>query len=460
MVWLDGNDELLATEVGWFITVKPGVEAALPALRKIETEFRDAKAEAMNRRLLKATSGTIAIVHGDVFDSERGAVRPRSTVVVRGDRIVAVGPDDSVSVPSGATVIDAAGKTVMPGLWEMHNHMQLFSESLGSPMQLSYGITTARDLASDIDVATSQRDRAERGLIAAPHTILAGFMEGPGKWAGPTATIVRTEDDARRWVAAYDSMGYKQIKVYNLVHPDLIPTIVAEAHRRGMRVSGHIPRGLSVPAAIELGFDEVNHAAFLFSTFYQDSLYMPTMRAYSLVATTVAPNIDVDGAAMTALIADLKRHNTVIDGTFSVWVIGAGTGVAQAVGGGLPSNVQKADSNYMRLLRRLYDGGVTLVAGTDAFGSSSYNTELELYEKAGIPAPAVLQIATIGSARVMKQDRDYGSLSVGKVADIIVVGGKPAEHVADLRKVEQVLRAGRLYDVHDLKVATGLVAPN
>jgi imidazolonepropionase-like amidohydrolase len=460
MVWLDGNDDLLATEVGWFITVKPGAETALPALRKIETEFRDAKAEAMNRRLLKTTSGTIAIVHGDVFDSERGAVRPRATVVVRGDRIVAVGPDDSVSLPAGATVIDATGKTVMPGLWEMHNHMQLFSESLGSPMQLSYGITTARDLASDIDVATSQRDRAERGLIAAPHTILAGFMEGPGKWAGPTATIVRTEDEARRWVAAYDSMGYKQIKVYNLVHPDLIPTIVAEAHRRGMRVSGHIPRGLSVPAAIELGFDEVNHAAFLFSTFYQDSLYMPTMRAYSLVATTVAPNIDVDGAPMTALIADLKRHNTVIDGTFSVWVIGAGTGVAQGVGAGLPSNVQKADSNYMRLLRRLYDGGVTLVAGTDAFGSSSYHTELELYEKAGIPAPAVLQIATIGSARVMKQDRDYGSLSVGKVADIIVVGGRPAEHVADLRKVEQVVRAGRWYDVRDLKVATGLVAPN
>jgi len=460
MVWLDGNDDLLATEVGWFITVKPGAEAALPALRKIETEFRDAKAEAMNRRLVKQTSGTIAIVHGDVFDTERGVVRARSTIIVRGERIIAVGPDDSVNVPAGATVIDATGKTVLPGLWEMHNHMQLFSETLGGPMQLSYGITTARDLASDVDVATSQRDRADRGLIAAPHTILAGFMEGPGKWAGPTATIVRTEDEARRWVAAYDSMGYKQIKVYNLVHPDLIPTIVAEAHKRGMRVSGHIPRGLSVPAAIDLGFDEVNHAAFLFSTFYQDSLYMPTMRAYSLVATTVAPNIDVDGAPMTALIADLKRHNTVIDGTFSVWVIGAGTSIAQGVGAGLPSNVQKSDSNYVRLLRRLYDAGVTLVAGTDAFGSSSYNAELELYEKAGIPAPTVLQIATIGSARVMKEDRDYGSLSVGKVADIIIVGGKPAEHLSDLRKVEQVIRAGRWYDVHDLKVATGLVPPN
>jgi len=108
----------------------------------------------------------------------------------------------------------------------------------------------------------------------------------------------------------------------------------------------------------------------------------------------------------------------------------------------------------------LYDGGVTLVAGTDAFGSSSYNAELELYEKAGIPAPTVLQIATLGSARVMKEDRDYGSLSAGKVADIIIVGGKPAEHVSDLRKVEQVFRAGRWYDVHDLKVATGLVPPN
>jgi imidazolonepropionase-like amidohydrolase len=460
LVWLDANDDLFASEVGWFITVKPGAESALPALRKVETEYRDARAEAFNRRLVKPTSGTVAIVHGDLFDSERAVTRPHSTVIVRGDRIVAVGPDDSVSLPAGATVIDATGKTVMPGLWEMHNHMQLYSESSGSPIQLSFGITTARDLASDIDVATSQRDRAERGLIAAPHTILAGFVEGPGKWAGPTAVIVRTEDDARRWVAAYDSMGYKQIKVYNLVHPDLIPTIAAEAHRRGMRLSGHIPRGLSVPAALDLGFDEVNHAAFLFSTFFQDSLYTPTMRAYSAVATAVAPTIDVDGAPMTALISDLKRHHTVIDGTFSVWVTGAGTGVAQAVGAGISANAQKADSNYMRLLRRLYDGGVTLVAGTDAFGSGSYDTELELYEKAGIPAATVLQLATLGSARVMGEDRDYGSLAVGKIADVIVVAGKPAEHVSDLRKVEQVLRAGRWYDVHDLKVATGITQPN
>jgi imidazolonepropionase-like amidohydrolase len=110
----------------------------------------------------------------------------------------------------------------------------------------------------------------------------------------------------------------------------------------------------------------------------------------------------------------------------------------------------------VRLLKRLYDAGVTLVAGTDAFGSTTYNAELELYEKAGIPAPVVLQIATIGAARVMKDDKDYGSLAAGKVADIIVVNGRPIEHVADVRKVETVIRAGRLYDAQDLRKATGL----
>ena len=456
MIWLDQDNNLFATEVAWFMTVKPGAEPALPTLRKAEFAVRDAAAEALNKRLQKPTAGTLAIVGGDVFDSERGVMRPRTTVLVRGDRIVAVGPSDSLAVPPGSTVIDAAGKTVMPGMWEMHGHMQLTSETSSGPMQLSYGITTARDLASDLDVAVNTRDRAQAGVIAAPHMVLGGFIEGPGKWAGPTDVLVRTEDEARRWVARYDSLGYRQIKVYNLVHPDLIPTIAAEAHARGMRLSGHIPRGLSVPDAVQLGFDEVNHAAFLFSTFFQDSLYVPAMRAYSAVATAVAANVDVDGPEMTRLIDLLKRRGTVVDGTFAVWITSAGTGIGQAVGAGIPTDARKADANYMRLLKRLYDAGITLVAGTDAFGSTSYDTELELYEKVGIPAPTVLQIATIGAARVMKDDKDFGSLTPGKIADIIVVNGRPIEHVSDVRKVETVIRAGRLYDAQELRTATGL----
>ena|SRR5437879_6881509 len=158
---------------------------------------------------------------------------------------------------------------------------------------------------------------------------------------------------------------------------------------------------------------------------------------------------------MTDLIAFLKQHDTVIDGTWAVWVQGAGTGIAQQVGAGVPSDVAKADANYMKLLKRLYDAGVTLVPGTDNFGSTTFDTELELYEKAGIPAAKVLQMATIVSARVMKQDRDYGSVSVQKVADLFIVNGKPTEHVSDIRKVDLVMRAGTVYDAAMLRAATG-----
>lgn len=450
-MWIDSHNELFASEVAWFMTIRPDAYPALASLRTIETQMHDAAAEALNKRLMRPTSGVIAITNADLFDSETGTMRPRTTVLVRGDRIVAVGPSASTNVPAGATVIDATGKTLMPGMWDMHVHTQLKSQIRGGPTQLATGITTVRDLAADVDVAVAERDRAQAGLIASPRFVLAGFIEGVTKWAGPTATLVGTESEAREWVARYDSLGYKQVKLYNVVHPDLVPTITQEAHKRGMRVSGHIPRGLSVADAITLGFDEVNHAAFLFSTFYPDSLFVPTMRAYSAVATAVAPNIDVDGKPMTDLIGFLKTHNTVIEGTFAVWVQSAGNGIAQAVGAGVPTDVAKADANYMRLLKRLYDAGVTLVPGTDAYGSTTFNSELELFEQVGIPAPTVLQIATIVSARVMNDDKDYGSIAVGKVADMFIVNGKPAEHVRDLRNVEHVVRGGRLYDARVIK---------
>lgn len=108
---------------------------------------------------------------------------------------------------------------------------------------------------------------------------------------------------------------------------------------------------------------------------------------------------------------------------------------------------------YGRLLKRLYDAGVPLVAGTDNNSGATYILELELYQHAGIPAPAVLQIATINSARVMHDERDYGSISAGKVADLIVVNGRPAERVSDLRNLDRVVRAGRVYDPKALRAA-------
>ena len=117
---------------------------------------------------------------------------------------------------------------------------------------------------------------------------------------------------------------------------------------------------------------------------------------------------------------------------------------------------QAASANYRRLLKRLHDAGVTLVAGTDNVAGLSYHGELEIYERAGIPAARVLQIATIIPARVMREDRDYGSIAPGKVADLVIVNGRPAERITDLRRTERVVRAGRVYAARDLYAAVGV----
>lgn len=438
-IWLDHRGELLASAVGWFITVHPDAVPALPALRAVEIAWRDREADALHARLTPEASGTVLIRNADVFDTERGTMRPRTSVLIEGDRIVAVGPADSVRAPRGARVIDAAGKSVVPGLWDMHTHFQLTSQNFGVVRQLSLGITTIRDLAADTDVAVSHRDRAARGTLVAPRVLLGGIIEGPGLWAGPTDVIVRTEEEARTAVARYAALGYRQIKLYNLVHPDLVPTIAEETRRHGMRLSGHVPRGLTVGAALRLGFDEINHAAFLFSTFHQDSLYWPTMRPYSGVAAVVAPHTDVDGVAMSALLTDLREQRAVVDGTFNLWLRDTT---------GADSLAAKANNrNYLRLIKRLHETGVTIVPGTDG---SDFHSELENYERAGIAAADVLRIATIVSARVMGEERDHGSIAPGKIADLVIVDGRPLERIADLRRVDRVVRAGRVYRAADL----------
>lgn len=446
-VWLDEQGELFATEVGWFITVRDGAERALATLREAEVEYRNRQAEALAARLTQPAEGPLVISDGDVFDSRTGTMRPGTTVIIRDGRIDEVGPADRVRIPAGAVVIEATGKTVMPGMWDMHSHSGLTSQNTGAPLQLAHGLTTVRDLAADLDVATSLRDRADAGTILSPRQILAGFMEGPGLWAGPTEVLVRTEDEARDWVARYHSLGYRQIKLYNLVHPDLLPTIAAESRRRGMRLSGHVPRGLTLEAAVELGYDEVNHAAFLFSNFFQDSLYLPEMRPYSGVASAVAATFDVESPGMTRLIEFLADRGTVVDGTFNIWMGGTGA---------LEGEATPAAQAYGRLLKRLYDAGVPIVPGTDNFSGSTYLTELRLYEHYGIPAADVLRMATLIPARVMGDEAEYGSIDPGKVADLLIVDGRPAERIQDLERIDRVIRAGRVYDPAEIRRAVGL----
>ena len=197
-VWLDERGELFASEMGWFVTVRPGHAPLLPALRAIELRYRNGEGEALARRLAPPVSPSLAIVGGDLFDSERGVMMPRRTVVVRDGRITAVGSADSVTVPPGATVIDAAGKTVMPGMWDMHTHLFHPSQLSSGPAQLATGVTTIRALAADIDVAVSHRDRAESGAILSPRIIPGNRRPGTSaRTSGPGPAILRSSRRTR-----------------------------------------------------------------------------------------------------------------------------------------------------------------------------------------------------------------------------------------------------------------------
>lgn len=476
-VWLDGTGTVLASSADWFITVRRGWASVLPTLRALERDVTARASAALAARLAPPPARTLVIRDGDVFDSERGVVVPRQTVVIEGDRITAVGPTAEVPVPRGATVVEARGKTVVPGLWDMHTHFFSGSEAESGLLHLASGVTTVRDLAADLDDAVSARRRAADGRLLYPRMILGGFLEGPGAWAGPSEALVRTEAEAIAWIARYDSLGYRQVKLYNLVHPDLVPTIVAEAKRRGMRVSGHVPRGLTVEHALALGFDEVQHAAFLMSTFYQDSLYLPKMRAYSQVASAVVAGFDTDAPRVTTLIEAFRRRGASMDPTLNVYQGSAalpdgthpvfGPAVAwmpptmrrASAPGPADSTVTRARDTYGRLVRRLWAAGVPVVPGTDNLAGIALLGELEAYARAGIPAPAVLQLASLGAARVMGEQRDYGSVAVGKVADLVVVAGRPAERITDLRRTEIVVKAGRWYRARALLQAAGLTPP-
>lgn len=194
----------------------------------------------------------------------------------------------------------------------------------------------------------------------------------------------------------------------------------------------------------------------------------------------MAPTFNVDAPEVTSLISFLKAHNTVVDGTFNIWQdrmrpLADGTDAVfgptidwlppimqrglRAGGGGSSEAVARAASAstaYRRMLKRLFDAGVTLVPGTDNVAGLTLQGELEIYQRAGIPAANVLQIGTIAPARVMKMDGDYGSVSVGKVADLAIVAGRPAERITDLRKTETVVRAGRVYQSKALYEAVGI----
>jgi cytosine/adenosine deaminase-related metal-dependent hydrolase len=476
-VWLDAEQRLFATGGTWQMVIRRGFESVAGDLVAAQLTSSRARDSLRASRLSRRPRGAVAFVHAQLFDATARQMKPAQTVIVTGDRITAVGDDGAIAIPAGAEIIDASGKTLLPGLWDMHVHVQ-DDDGL---LHLAAGVTTVRDLANDTDELLARRARFDAGSLLGPRVLAAGFIDGPGPFAGPSKVLVSTRDQARAAVENYAGLGYEQIKVYSSLDPALFGTVVKTAHQRGLRVSGHVPFGMTAEQMVKDGADELQHANFLFLNFLTDSLIDTRTPARFTAVARRAGSIDLRSERVQRFISLLKERKVVVDPTLNVFeqlfTARAGTldqgslpvatrlpPVARRslLTGGLPSTpalepVYRTSFIAMeRLIRRLHDAGVQLVAGTDASAGFSLHRELELYAEAGISNTDILYIATLGAARVMKHDAEWGSLDVGKRADLLLVDGDPSMRMRDIRRADLVMKGGTIYVPDSLYAAVGV----
>ncbi|MBC7791907.1 MAG: amidohydrolase family protein [Anaerolineae bacterium] len=476
-LWLDPDGAFFAAGSNWAMTIRKGWESAQAEIVKAQDAADAARASDLAKRLARAPKTALVFKNANLFDSETGRLRPRTTVVVSGNRIIAVGPEASTPIPEGAEVVDATGKILVPGLWDMHVHI---GDDDGL-FQIAAGVTTVRDLANDTDELLARRRKFDSGSLIGPRVILAGFMDGPGPFAGPTKVLVSTGKEARDAVANYASLGYEQIKVYSSIKPELVPHIVDEAHKRGLRVSGHIPAYMTADSAVKLGFDEIQHANMLFLNFWGDSIKDTRTPLRFTAVGERAALLDLNSARVQSFIRLLKDRKVVVDPTVNIFE-GMFTGRKGVVdpgyamiadrmppqvrrgflGGGLPvpegldQRYRDAFAAMLKLVKMMYDAGITIVPGTDAFSGFALHRELELYARAGIPGNEVLRIATIIPARVTKREKQLGSIAPGKLADLVLIDGNPVDRISDIRKAVLVVKNGVVYEPAALYEAVGV----
>ncbi|HEX3130487.1 MAG TPA: amidohydrolase family protein [Thermoanaerobaculia bacterium] len=470
--WLDENQRYFASDGGWMKIALEGWESSLPKLKEVQ----DAREKGLDKeraaRLARKPQGALAFKNARLFDPESGKSTPGTTVVISGNRIQAVGLDGQVSIPAGAEVIDAAGKTLMPGLWDMHSHLS----PLDGVFNLASGVTTTRDLANDTDFLLDLRKRIEAGEILGTRVIMAGFIDGPGPYAGPTKVLVDTPEEALAAVDNYKKLGYEQIKMYSSLDPKLVPVIVERAHSLGMRVSGHIPNGLTAEQAVRAGFDEIQHVNFLFLNFIEGVDTRTPQRFHALAEH----DLDLKSERVQAFLDFLKSRGTVSDPTLVAFEgqftdrPGEISHTFAPVADRLPPQVQRGllvggmapkgkEERYAKAFKAmenmvlaLHDKGIPFVAGTDNLAGLSLVRELELYVEAGIPAVDALRAATLVPAKVMKKDKDLGTIAPGKLADVILVDGDPTADIRNIRRVVLTVKDGTVYDPAKLWAEVGV----
>ncbi|QWF16020.1 amidohydrolase family protein [Lysobacter capsici] len=479
-VWLDaqGNTAALIMASGWVSVIAPEYLDALPKLIEFQERAAAQWSLKLARDLAHTPKGPLLIRNARLYDPRDLSVTPNTSVLIENERIVRVASDSAIKAPADAEVFDAGNRFLMPGLWDVHKH---YSDADGA-LDIANGITSARDVANNTDAFLEKVKRFDAGTEIGPRVLYAGFIDGPGPYAGPTKMLVATPAEAIKAVDWYADHGYMQIKSYSSLKPELVPVIADRAHARGLRYSGHVPAYMSARQFIEGGADELQHLLFVELNFmYPRVQETHTMKRLTEVAAHAA-EFPPEKPEVREFIEFLKRHHTVLDPTMGIGEdLFAGNPAdkvppgLKTVAARLPPQAQRNLSwgalkapkgeehayaqsfpAMMRLLKALYDAGVTIMPGTDALAGYMLHSELAIYSRAGIPNAEVLRMATLTPSQVLGVDKDRGVIAPGKLADLVLIDGDPIRDMEDIRKVDAVFKGGKRYDPGQIERALGI----
>jgi hypothetical protein len=421
------------------------------------------------------TQASVVFTHVTIIDVTGAAPRRDMTVVISGDRISAIGDSAKVSLPPDAQVVDATGKFLIPGLWDMHVHWYARDTFT---LFIANGVTGVRQMFGNSDLLR-WRDQIAKGSLLGPRLVVGSpIIDGPEPiW--PNSIAVRNEEEGRKAVRRVKQWGADFVKVYALLPRDAYFGIADEAKLQGITFVGHVPNSVSPAEASDAGQKSIEHLTGILiacsdrETELRDKLVKAdSPEARGRVQTTALETYDEKKAA--DLVARFVKNQTWQCPTLTVLRSGAYLAdehfrsdgrlryiprllqqrwsfrLANRTGGD-NAVAKKVLQKQFEFVGAMQKAGVPILAGTDTgnpfcFPGFSLHDELALLVIAGLTPVEALRSATLNPAKFFGLAQTLGTIEQGKIADLVLLDANPLLDIRNTQRINAVVSNGRLFD--------------
>jgi amidohydrolase family protein len=399
----------------------------------------------------------LAITRVSVVDVVGGQVIPNTTVVINGRTITTVGR--AGVPPADARVIDGVGKFLIPGLWDMHAHIQGSGEAW-LQLYAANGVTGIRDMGADLEFILGMREATASGRVAGPEIVAAGPIldDAPGDW--PLRMRVRNADEGRAAVQLLKRRGVDLIKVHNFTPRDAFFAIADEARRQSLPLAGHVPLKVTIQEGVDAGMVSIEHLsedgrvwkACSGGAQYRLEACRPFFEMLARRRVWQTPTL--------VTLSELAVVGTPASATNPEHLAYANKQLREMWAGNQSFFLKKPE--IVDIFKRLADvamvvtrdmasAGVGILAGCDALiAGFCVHDELAAMVRAGMTTLAALQTATLNPARYLGREKTLGSVAPGKVANLVLLDANPLEDIANVRRIRAVVLAGRLMERTEL----------